>query len=402
MFVSFSGGGTRASAFSYGVLEVLRDTMISTATGRNSLLSEVDVITAVSGGSFTAAYYGLYGDKIFDDYEEVFLKRNIQHVLISGILNPLNWMKFIGSGFNRSELAVNYYDKHIFDGKTFADFRSDMPFVQINATDLSAGQPFIFRQEYFDFLFRFITVSSFKSGSCFISSTCCICSHCFKNYHGCHESESAGDAIKTHYQDNTRTEQIKSGLFRYIEKDLVDYVHLVDGGVSDNLGVRVLYDTANILSNIPEISDEAASNPPKYLVLLIVNAAVSPVKRMDKDPKEPAIFEQLSAASAAQINRYNIETIQLIKDSLQAWASKLSKTADYEVKPFFIQIDFNGIQDKKRNRLLHTISTSLALPAEQVVELRSVARILLNKSPEFQRLITELNAPSNTPILNDY
>ncbi|WP_198266734.1 patatin-like phospholipase family protein [sulfur-oxidizing endosymbiont of Gigantopelta aegis] len=403
LFVSFSGGGTRASAFSYGVLEVLRDTMISTATGRNSLLSEVDVITAVSGGSFTAAYYGLYGDKIFDDYEEVFLKRNIQHVLISGILNPLNWMKFIGSGFNRSELAVNYYDKHIFDGKTFADFRSDMPFVQINATDLSAGQPFIFRQEYFDFLCS--DLSQFPVSRAVAASSAVPVAFApivLKNYHGCHESESAGDAIKTHYQDNTRTEQIKSGLFRYIEKDLVDYVHLVDGGVSDNLGVRVLYDTANILSNIPEISDEAASNPPKYLVLLIVNAAVSPVKRMDKDPKEPAIFEQLSAASAAQINRYNIETIQLIKDSLQAWASKLSKTADYEVKPFFIQIDFNGIQDKKRNRLLHTISTSLALPAEQVVELRSVARILLNKSPEFQRLITELNAPSNTPILNDY
>jgi hypothetical protein len=39
----------------------------------------------------------------------------------------------------------------------------------------------------------------------------------------------------------------------------------------------------------------------------------------------------------------------------------------------------------------------LALPAEQVDELRQVARELLNSSPEFQRLVTELNAKSDTP-----
>jgi len=141
-----------------------------------------------------------------------------------------------------------------------------------------------------------------------------------------------------------------------------------------------------------------ASKPPKYLVLLIVNAAVSPEKRMDKDPKEPAIFEQLSAASAAQINRYNIETIQLIKILCRHGRQNCQKQQTMKLNRFFIQIDFNGIRDKKRNRLLHTISTSLALPAEQVVELRRVARILLNKSPEFQRLIAELNAPLNTPV----
>jgi len=397
LFVSFSGGGTRASAFSYGVLEALRDTKITTLKGTKSLLSEVDIITSVSGGSFTAAYYGLYGDQIFEDYEEVFLEQNIQNVLISGILNPLNWLKFIGSGFNRSELAINYYDKHIFDGKTFADFRADMPFVQINATDLSAGQPFIFRQEYFNLLCS--DLSQFPVSRAVAASSAVPIAFApitLKNYHGCHEAKLSGDTIKMHHQDNTRTEQIKGGLLRYIEKDLVDYVHLVDGGVADNLGVRVLYDTANILSNVPELSDKFYSKPPKYLILLIVNAAVSPEKRMDKNPREPAILDQLSAASATQINRYNIETIQLLKDSLQGWASELSKTADYEVKPFFIQIDFNGIQDKQRNRLLNTISTSLALPAEQVDELRSVARELLNESPEFQRLLTELNSQSNT------
>ena len=79
VILAFSGGGTRAAAFSYGVLEALRRIEIVTKTGRKiRLLDEVDVITGVSGGSFTALAYGLYGDKLFDEYEARFLKRNVQ------------------------------------------------------------------------------------------------------------------------------------------------------------------------------------------------------------------------------------------------------------------------------------------------------------------------------------
>jgi NTE family protein len=71
VILAFSGGGTRAAAFSYGVLEFLRRTEIAAPNGaRFRLLDSVDVITGVSGGSFTALAYGLYGDKLFDDYEQ--------------------------------------------------------------------------------------------------------------------------------------------------------------------------------------------------------------------------------------------------------------------------------------------------------------------------------------------
>ena len=78
MILSFSGGGTRAAAFSYGVLETLRDTTVSIHGQKRRLLDEVDAISGVSGGSFTAAYYGLFRDRIFEDFETRFLKQNIQ------------------------------------------------------------------------------------------------------------------------------------------------------------------------------------------------------------------------------------------------------------------------------------------------------------------------------------
>ncbi len=97
IILAFSGGGTRAAAFSYGVLEYLRRTEMITAQGKTvRLLDGVDVITGVSGGSFTALAYGLYGDKLFDDYEQRFLKRNVQGELVSRVFNPAHWGTLAG------------------------------------------------------------------------------------------------------------------------------------------------------------------------------------------------------------------------------------------------------------------------------------------------------------------
>jgi len=57
LIVAFSGGGTRAAAFSYGVLEELRDTRVTLNERNRRLLDEVDILSGVSGGSFPAAYY---------------------------------------------------------------------------------------------------------------------------------------------------------------------------------------------------------------------------------------------------------------------------------------------------------------------------------------------------------
>ena len=65
VILTFSGGGTRAAAFSYGVMEALRDTEIRWKGEKKALLDEVDIISSVSGGSFTAAYYALHGNGIF-------------------------------------------------------------------------------------------------------------------------------------------------------------------------------------------------------------------------------------------------------------------------------------------------------------------------------------------------
>src|SRR5262249_31091526 len=78
LMLAFSGGGTRAAAFAYGVLEELAVTHVAFDGRVRSLVDEIDQVSSVSGGSFTAAYLGLHGRKIFDDFPERFLERNVQ------------------------------------------------------------------------------------------------------------------------------------------------------------------------------------------------------------------------------------------------------------------------------------------------------------------------------------
>jgi NTE family protein len=161
--IAFSGGGTRAAAFGYGVLEELRDTTISIDGEQRRLLDEVDWVSGVSGGSFIAAYYSLYGDRIFEDFEERFLKRDVRKDLIFELAKPTNWIRLLSARFNRSDLAAEFYDREIFGGGTFGDIeRAGGKKAVINATDVSTGNPFFFVQDQFDFICS--DLSSFPVG----------------------------------------------------------------------------------------------------------------------------------------------------------------------------------------------------------------------------------------------
>lgn len=94
--LAFSGGGTRAAALSYGVLKAMRDTRIKIDGQQTRFLDEIDIITSVSGGSFTSAYYGLHGEKIFTDFEDAFLRRDVEGALIAKLFNPFRWFGSTG------------------------------------------------------------------------------------------------------------------------------------------------------------------------------------------------------------------------------------------------------------------------------------------------------------------
>ena len=140
LILAFSGGGTRAAAFSYGVLEELRRTQVGAPDRAHTLLAEVDLISSVSGGSFTSLAYALYGEGLFDHYEQQFLKRDVEGELLRRLFDPFTWPKILSSGFGRSELAEQYYEEILFHGATYADLvGKPTPTAIAEATDIATG-----------------------------------------------------------------------------------------------------------------------------------------------------------------------------------------------------------------------------------------------------------------------
>ena len=387
-FISLSGGGTRAAALSYGVLQELRDTTYIANDTKRRLLDEVDYISSVSGGSFTAAYYGLYGDRIFEDYESVFLRQNVQKTLIGSVLNPINWLRGLFTGFNRTEKAINYYDSNIFQGGSFNDiFERDGPFIEINATDLGIGARFSFTQERFNMLCS--DVGSFKVARAVAASSAVPVAFApitLENYDTCPDQDPDWySPDHEHFKDNPRMGAVLAAYNSYQDKQGRPFIHLVDGGITDNLGIRALYDRVELMGGARNTT-RALENLPKYIVIIIVNAETRPKNPMDSRDTIPSSIQVVDAVSSAQIGRYNVESLALLEEGYKRWAAELS-TPGHTVTPFFIKLDFQSIGDKQYRRIFNNMATSFSLPDDEVDQLIEAGRQLLLQSPAYQELL---------------
>jgi NTE family protein len=149
--LTISVGGMRAAALGYGALEELRRTEVTVNGVKRRLIDEVDVISAVSGGTLPATYYGLRGEKTFEEFEERVLSHNLERELALRILTPTNWFRLLSGTFGKSDPFAELYDETVFDHATFGDLlRANSPFVLINGTDITTGACFNFTQDQFD------------------------------------------------------------------------------------------------------------------------------------------------------------------------------------------------------------------------------------------------------------
>src|SRR3954464_6261995 len=147
--LAFSGGGTRAAAFAHGVLAEINQTTVRTRTGTHSLLDSVGFVSGVSGGSVTAAYYGLKKRAALADFREKFLIRNAEAGLNTSV-DPLSLVKALGGGVNDVKIFSRWLNENLFEGATFADFRKKPgPRVWINASDIYNRTPFIYGEASF-------------------------------------------------------------------------------------------------------------------------------------------------------------------------------------------------------------------------------------------------------------
>ena len=412
VILAFSGGGTRAASFSYGVLEALRRIEITASTGEHyRLLDEVDLITGVSGGSFTALAYGLYGDKIFDDYQQQFLKRNVQGEIVKRTLNPLNWGALWSKGWGRSELAANLYDEILFHGATYADLeRVGGPAIVVGSTDLSSGSRVVFVPQNFDVMcadlgsFRLARAAAASSAVPVVLSPLTI-----NNYGGsCGYQEPSWLALFTKADKPLRP--AGRVLNRLHELEALDdgvedpYLHLVDGAVADNLGLRGVLDSLETFEALKTTGQATPLDHVRRLIIFVVNSVSSPRADWNMSENPPGALSILTKASGVPVDRYANESVELLKDIDARWTSlreirdQASFAGDQEwriaeiknapnVDIFTVEVSFAALQDKAERAYLNELPTSFSLPGEAVDRLRAAAAKLVLESPALREAL---------------
>ena len=390
--LAFSGGGTRAAALSYGVMEELRDTRINSKGQQVRMLDEVDLISSVSGGSFTSAYYGLYGDDLFKNYESDFLRKSVQSSLIDNLLSPSYWFHAMFSGINRTDMAVTYYDSNVFHGKTFADIPLEKrPFIQINATDLQAGSHFSFTQGYFDLICsdlydypiaRAVTASS--------GVPIAFPPMVLKNNAGeCDVKNSyLGGMLTKKIFNNAREENLFSIIRSYQNVKDRPYVHLVDGGISDNLGLRAVMDRLEVLDT--NINTWLVENPVQDVVVILVNAQVKPAKNIDMSYQTPSITKTAGALTDGMMNLYSIDTRALAKTRMQELQAE-AHAEGKDVNFYFVEVDFSALDSPTLLKYFNDLPTSLELSNEEIDNLIAAGHKLLRQSKPFQEFMLRSN-----------
>src|SRR5258705_2553823 len=241
LFLAMSGGGTRAAALGYGVLEELRRTEVTLNGVKRRLIDEVDVISAVSGGTFPAAYYALRGEKTFDEFEAKVLSRNFESELVRRILTPTNWFRLPSGTFGKSDLFAEIYDETVFDRATFADLKkAGGPFVIINGTDVTSGARFSFTQDQFDAICA--DIMQVPLGRAVATSTALpplLTPISFENRGGtCGRKAPAWQAAAEAASGESETPGralLRARALQSYEDPARPYVHVFDGGLSENL-----------------------------------------------------------------------------------------------------------------------------------------------------------------------
>jgi NTE family protein len=413
LVLAFSGGGTRAASLAYGVLEELAETKILLEGRERFLLDEVDVISSVSGGSFTAAYYGLFGRRIFEDFESRFLKKNIQKELFLETLDLDHWFRLPSPQYGRSDLAAEYYDQHIFEGRTFGDIAARAgPLILVNATDLARGDYFTFTQEIFDIICSDLSRTPVSRAVAASSAVPIILSPItLYNYAGSCNYELP-QWIKKALEEpsfSRRRNQQALHLASYLDAEKRPYIHLVDGGISDNLGLRAAIDRIALQGDIWPSFQYLGWEKTRKVVFILVNAEKEPDSNPDYFEKILSTTQVMQSVTRIQMTRYNFETVELLKENFKKWSEEIrvqrcqaAKKLESENPPdprrescadiqfYLVEVDFNALPNPSERAYFRGLSTSFHLPPEAVDRLRAAARRILTQSPEFQRLLSDL------------
>ena len=330
-FLAMSGGGSRAAYFSGETMLQMQK-----AFPGKDLLAEVDVMSSVSGGSLAAAYYAVSRDEQLtfggllrqsvptitapvrsNERLRLWNETTVRDLmtrdyLIRSTLNwfwPSNFFAYWLTSYDRSDIMAKTLEDNLYDTPilgetlTFADLNPQRPYLILNATsateqskpdDYSFGSVFAFTQD--DFVDRlnseirdFPVARAVQASAAFPAVYANVSLRDFRPY----EEPECKDGYANR------------------QDDLCDprYLHVFDGGNSDNLGLR------SIKRALLDLETKRQLGEYDKVVVFLIDAFTRPkgAKRSDFDPRsafgrliDPNVLDAVD--SLLQANRASLLT----------------------------------------------------------------------------------------------
>ncbi|HEY6632908.1 MAG TPA: patatin-like phospholipase family protein [Rhizobiaceae bacterium] len=386
--LAISGGGTRAAAFGYGVLRGLDEIVVDRHPRRRTAVDDIRMISGTSGGAVTAAYFG-YKGSAYVDLRERFLLQNAQKELHSHI-SPLNLIRVYNGGANDRSTFADWLNRNVFDGRTYAAFqRKDAPVVWINASDIYNGTPFDFTYDTFAALcsdLEKVRIADAVAASAafpvvfapLVVSTTATAGGCDYRQPEWLTRALADPAA------SVRLKAYARALDTYQADPGVEYIKLLDGGLTDNIGVTG-FSLEREAAKSPHgpLSAEAAVRL-RTFVFIVADAGIRTegdwVKTLT-GPKFPKLVGAISNAGIRSSVRDEFDALRLSVDAwrgkLVAWRCALPRETVRryrgtlagwdcrDVDMIVEDVTFEDFPEPERHAL-NNIPTRLALPAGQV------------------------------------
>ncbi|MBV8503299.1 MAG: patatin-like phospholipase family protein [Paucibacter sp.] len=392
--VTLSGGGARAAAFGLGVLQELKDTRFVWEGRPTSLLDEVGLISGVSGGSVLATYYAAFGDEVFTRFEHDFLLADFQGGMILDAWSPPTLYRLTSPWWGRSDSFAKRLDP-VFRKMTFGQLRAQRskPKLLVTATDLTTGGPFEFTPEQFGLICSDLDSVPLSFAVAASSSVPLLLSPMtLQNYAGtCPESEPSSDPA--HGQGNLSARLLELIAESYRDSNERPFIHLVDGGVVDNLGVRGLLERTLAGGTFADSFKGLKAGSVHHIVLVSVNSERDTAERIDGSDQVPGTLQVLDALVFGAGSRLTKETTMMVDDVARRMNDALKYERGHPDSPFaadaeihVITVGLRQLQDPELRRSLLHVPTALTILPIQVQQLEKAGREVLRESVAFQQL----------------
>ena len=381
--LAFSGGGTRAAAFAFGVLRGLD--RIPTRDGK-SYLDQVVFVSGVSGGSVTAAYFGLKGRAALADFRERFLIRNAEEDLKTNV-NLRNIAQGLSGGVNDASRLSGWLDRNLFDNATLGDlFQPGKPIVWINASDLYNRTPFLFSPVTFAALCsdigRYPLSQAVAASAAVPVAFVPIVLESFPS--ACATTLPPWvDRVLADRNSGAQVRAFAQALTRYRDPAQIRYLKLADGGITDNFGLSglVIARAAAERPYTPLTPDKAVRL--RRFIFVVVNAGQAPEGDWARTVEGPTGAELLNAVTDTAMNSAVRSGFDAFRLSIREWeaavrkwrcslpaaeARRLGASSDWRCSNVRFEVAEVGFDqlDPQRAAKLSSIPTRFRLPTESV------------------------------------